>query len=156
MEMSLCSRPTHLAKTKINPAVKYVDSFLSLACQNYYGGYYHFLRGDQKALKQHIKEEPAEIGILSTSDISKPDLEAWSMAHTINDAGHKYSFSVNQTTQADHQLVNQKNPKNMTVRTMGSYTQIWDGFMWLTPGCGHWNTQGPLCWEQHHFLCSHM
>lgn len=50
--------------------------------------------------------------------------------------------------QAAHQPVNQKNPKNVTVRTMYGYNQIWDGFMWLTPGYGHWNTQGPLCWEQ--------
>lgn len=50
--------------------------------------------------------------------------------------------------QAAHQIVNQKNPKNMTVGTKDGYTQIWDEFRCLTPGYGHLNTQIPLCWEQ--------
>lgn len=76
MEMSFCNRPTHLPKIKINPTVEYVDSFLPLACQNYHGGYYHFLGGRLEGLKATITEEHAEIGVLRTSDVSSPDLEA--------------------------------------------------------------------------------
>lgn len=148
MEMSFCNRPTNLPKVKINPTVEYVDSFLPLACQNYHGGYYHVLGGRLEGLKATITEEHAEIGILRTSDVSSPDLEAWPITHTVNDTGRKYSFSVNQTMQTARQLVNQKNPEIMTVRIMGGYTQIWDGFMWLTPGYGHLNTQAPPCWKQ--------
>ena len=42
----------------------------------------------------------------------------------------------------------QKGPKNTTIRAMSGYTQIWDGFMWLTPAYGHMSTRAPLCWEQ--------
>ena len=105
--------PTHLPKIKINPTVEYVNSFPSLACQNYRGGYQilSLPREDWKASEQHIKEEHAENGILSISDISNSDPEAWPIAHTINDTGHKYSFSVNQTMQTAHQFVSQKNKK---------------------------------------------
>lgn len=31
---------------------------------------------------------------------------------------------------------------------MGGCTQIWDKFMWLTPGYGSLSTRAPLHWEQ--------
>ena len=55
-------------------------------------------------------------------------------AQTVSNTGHGYSFSVNQSTQAAQTTADQKGPKNTTIRSMGGYAQIWNGFMWLTPG----------------------
>lgn len=50
-------------------------------------------------------------------------------------------------TQGAHQT-DQKGPKNTTIRDMGGYAQIWEGFMYITPGYGHLNN---LHWEQEYF-----
>lgn len=70
--------------------------------------------------------------------------KTWLVARAINNTGNGYSFPVNQTTQAAHQTAHQKGPKNTTIRAMGGYTQIWDGFIWLTLGIEHLSTHALL------------
>lgn len=55
-------------------------------------------------LKQHIKEEQARTSTPNTSDIINADPETWALAHSINNTGHGYSFSVSQTIQAARQI----------------------------------------------------
>lgn len=85
--------------------------------------------GDWKARKQHLREEQARTSTLNSSDIIHADPETWPVAHSINNTGHGYSFSVSQTIQAAHQTADWKGPKNTTGRAMGDGTQIWDGLM---------------------------
>lgn len=75
------------------------------------------------------------------------------MTYTINNPGHGYSFGVNYTTQAAHQIASQKGPINTTVRVIGSYSQIWYKFIWFTLGYKHLNTQGSLYLEQNQPWC---
>lgn len=94
--------------------------------------------GDWKAQKQYIKKEKARTGTLNSCAFTNIEPENWPIAHTIKNTGPGYSFfSVNQTTQAANLTTDQKSPKNTTIRAMGDYVHIWDGFMWLTLGYAH-------------------
>lgn len=89
--------------------------------------------GERKALRQYIKEEQVRVRTLKLSDTPKTDPEIWSVARTINTTGRGYSFPVKQNVQAAHQTA-WNGIKNTNISTMGGYSQIWDGFMWLTWG----------------------
>lgn len=102
-----------------------------------------FQAEDWKAIKQYTKEEKLKTSTLNSSDITNIAPKTWPVAHNINNTGHGYSFSVSETTWAAHQTADRKGPKNITFRATGSYTQIWDGFMWLTPRYGHFSIWHP-------------
>ena len=80
----------------------------------------------------YVKEEQARINTLNLSDITITDPETWPVAYAYYQ--YQYSLSVNQTIQAACQNADWKDPKNSTIRTMGGYTQMWNGFMWLILG----------------------
>ena len=76
------------------------------------------------------------------------DPETWPIAHTINNTGHGDSFSVTQTIQLSQQIASEQKKPDITVRTMEAFTQIWDGYVWLTLSRESLNTLASLCWEQ--------
>lgn len=80
---------------------------------------------------QYIKEEQVRVRTLKSSDTPKTDPEIWSVACTISTTGRGYSFPVKQTAQAAHQTA-WNGIKNTNISTMDGYSQIWDGFTWLT------------------------
>jgi len=84
-----------------------------------------------KALRQCVQEEART----STPFTWHYQYWSWSLACA---QSHGYSFSVNQITQAACQTATRKGSANTTIRTRSGYTQLWDGFLWLTPGYGHW------------------
>ena len=82
--------------------------------------------GDWKALKQYIKEEQA-----TTRTLNSTDSKTWPVAHVISNMGHGILFLPIKLQQAVHQTTDQKGPRNTTIRAMGGYAQIWNGFMGL-------------------------
>ena len=67
----------------------------------------------------------------SSSDITNYDPETWSIAHTISNTGHGYSFSVTQTIQLSEQIADKQKKPDITVKTMEGFTQIWRGMFGL-------------------------
>ena len=87
-------------------------------------------------------------GIHTTSNITNYDPETWPTAHTVNDTGHGYSFSLTWTIQFSPQLAKKQKKTDTTEWTMGGFIQIWDGYVWLIPSYGSLNALVPLCWQQ--------
>ena len=81
--------------------------------------------------------------VLSSYDITTIDPKTWLVAHNVSNTGHSILFLLMKTTYADHQIADQKDPKNITFRATGSCMQISDGFMWLIPCCGHLSNWHP-------------
>ena len=98
--------------------------------------------GSKAVLKEEQLGLVLLIHLLLSILIQKPDL--W---HTLSITLGMGTFFC-QTTQAAHQTADWKGPKITTISAMGGYAQIWDVFMWLTPGYEHLGTWAPLCWEQ--------
>lgn len=118
-----------LAKESIH-TVGYAGSRPSLACQDCLGGYHSSREGIRRhlssMLRKHKLGEGLLIQLILPILIQKPSL--W---HTCSvTLGIGYSFPVDWVKQAAHP----KGPKNTTIRAIGGFTQIWDGFMWFTPG----------------------
>ena len=86
--------------------------------------------------------------VYSSSDITNYDPETWLIAHTINNTGYGYSFSVTQTIRLSQQIADKQKKPEITIKTMEGFTQIWDGYVWLTSSLGSLNIPAPLCWEQ--------
>ena len=81
--------------------------------------------------------------VLSSYDITTINPKTWLVAHNVNNTGHSILFLLMKTAYADHQIADQKDPKNITFRATGSCMQISDGFMWLIPCCGHLSNWHP-------------
>lgn len=103
IEIPVYSELTYMPSKSINPAVGYVGGCPSLTRQDCHGGYHHSSKWVWKVLKQHIREEQARTSTLNSSDVIDTDPETWPLAHSVNNTGHGYSFSVSQTIQAAHQ-----------------------------------------------------
>ena len=91
--------------------------------------------------------ERSSSNVHSSSDITNYDPETWPIAHTINNIGHGYSFSVTQTIQFSQRIANEQKKLDITVRTMEGFKQIWDRYIWPTPSHGSLNIPAPLCRE---------
>lgn len=81
----------------------------------------------------------------SWSYITKPD--KWPINNTMEITDQGFSFSYNTTVWAALKTANSENPDKCT-RAIGQYVQIWDGFIWLTPGHGHLSASAFSFWEQ--------
>ena len=92
--------------------------------------------------------ERSSSNVHSSSDVTNYDPETWPIAHTINDTGHGYSFSVTETIQLAQQISNEQKKPDITVRTVEGFMQIWVGYVWLTPSQGSLNTPASLCRER--------
>lgn len=145
--MSFYSGLIPLLHTKINLPVGYVGNSLFLVHLGYLGRLFPF-RADWKALKQFIVMERSSSSIHSTSDLSNFDPDTWPIAHPINDTVHNYFFSLAKTTQLSQQFSITAKKLDTMNRTMTGFTQILDGYIWLTPSYGTLDILAPLCWEQ--------
>ena len=68
--------------------------------------------------------ERCSSNVCSSSDITNYDPKTWSIAHTINDTGHGYSFSVTQAIQLSKQVASEQQKPGITMRTMEGIMQI--------------------------------
>ena len=68
--------------------------------------------------------------------------------NTRSDPSHRYKFYFS-VTQAQPEQQTKSQSKTVTSCLLeGNLPQLWDGFMWLTPGYGHLSSKAPLFWEQ--------
>lgn len=84
--------------------------------------------------------ERSSFSVHSSSTITNYDPDTLPIAHTISDIVHGYTFSVTQTIQLSQQFANKQKKPDIT--DMGGFTQIWDGYVWLTPS--HWSLSIPV------------
>ena len=68
--------------------------------------------------------------------------------NTRSDPSHRYKFYFS-VTQAQPEQQTKSQSKTVTSCLLeGNLPHLWDGFMWLTPGCSHLSLKAPLCWEK--------
>ena len=73
--------------------------------------------------------ESSSSNVHSSSEITNYDPETWPIANTIHGTGHGYSFSAAQIIQLTQEFSSKLKKLDSTTRTLGGFTQIWDGFV---------------------------
>lgn len=87
MEISFYSGPNCMPRKGINPADGHVGSCPSLAHQDYHGWHHHSREG----MGRPETSSKEKLG-LNSADTTDTDPEAWPVAYTTNNTGHRDSF----------------------------------------------------------------
>ena len=87
MEISFYSGPNCMPRKGINPADGHVGSCPSLAHQDYHGWHHHSREG----IGRPETSSKEKLG-LYLADTIDTDPEAWPVAYTTNNTGHRDSF----------------------------------------------------------------
>lgn len=108
MEIPFYGEPTCMPSRGVSPVVGYVANCLFLGHQDCRDGYHYSREGTGRPC---ITLRKNKLGlVLLPSDITNTGPENWPVAHAIHNTGHRYAFSVNQTTKAAGQTAEKTPP----------------------------------------------
>ena len=102
-----------------------------------------------------VQARVLEWGAIAFSAITMQDPLNWHIASIVQSHGHSLKFSHNKTVTQAHQIAYSMVKDKNTRLWEYNLIQIWDGFIWFTPGYGQPSNRAPLCWNRETILeCS--